>query len=88
VFNLGGGEIAVLCLLALIFFGRTKLPDLASSLGADIQRFRERQQHAPRLHLVLRRTSLRRWTASNWLLAISAVAAVAAVIANALLLRR
>jgi hypothetical protein len=36
----------------------------------------------------LRRTSLRRWAVSDWLLAISATVAVAAVIANALLLRR
>lgn len=29
VFNFGAGEIAVLCLLALIFLGPKKLPDLA-----------------------------------------------------------
>ena len=88
VFNLSVGELVMLGLLLLIFFDRKKLPDLASSLGEDIQRFRERQQHAPRLQLLLRRTSLRRWTVSDWLLAISASVAVAAAIANALLLRR
>ena len=88
VFNLGAGELVMLGLLLLIFLGPKKLPDLASSLGEDIRRSRERQQHAPRFHLLLRRTSPRRWTVSDWLVAISASVAVAAVIASALLLRR
>jgi hypothetical protein len=84
-FGFGFGDL-VLILTVVVVFGATTLPQ--GSLGADLERFRARQQHAPRLHLLLRRTSFRRWTISNWLLAISAAVAVAAVIANALLLRR
>ena len=80
--------LALIGFVVFILLGRKKLPDLGDSLGEGLQRLRERQQHAPRLHLLLRRTSLRRWTLSDWLLVISASVAVAAVIANALLLRR
>lgn len=39
IFNLGGGEIAVIALLALLFFG-TRLPKLARSLGQSVNEFK------------------------------------------------
>ena len=88
---MGFGELVLILVIVVVVvvFGATKLPQLGDGLGNGIKRFRDQMQtQAPRLHLVLRRTSLRRWTVSTWLLAISATVAVAAVIANALLLRR
>jgi len=41
VFNLGAGEITVILLLALIFLGPKKLPDLASGLGKLIRELRK-----------------------------------------------
>jgi sec-independent protein translocase protein TatB len=41
VFNLGMGEITVILLLALIFLGPKKLPDLASGLGRLIRELRK-----------------------------------------------
>ena len=37
MFNLGMGEITVILLLALIFLGPSKLPDLAAGLGKLIK---------------------------------------------------
>lgn len=84
-FGFGFGELVLLTIVVVVVV-TTMLPQ--GSLGAELERFRARQQHAPRLHLLLRRTSFRRWAVSDWLLASSAAVAVAAVIANALLLRR
>src|SRR6185503_328521 len=41
VFNLGMGEITVILLLALIFLGPGKLPDLAAGLGKIIKEIRK-----------------------------------------------
>jgi sec-independent protein translocase protein TatB len=41
VFNLGMGEITVILLLALIFLGPAKLPDLAAGLGKIIKEIRK-----------------------------------------------
>ena len=41
MFNLGMGEITVILLLALIFLGPKKLPDLASGLGKLIRQIRK-----------------------------------------------
>ena len=41
VFNLGMGEITVILLLALIFLGPKKLPELASGLGRMIRQIRK-----------------------------------------------
>jgi Sec-independent protein translocase protein TatA len=41
VFNLGMGEITVILLLALIFIGPKKLPELASGLGRMIRQIRK-----------------------------------------------
>src|SRR6185503_9545216 len=41
VFNLGMGEITVILLLAIIFLGPKKLPDLASGLGKIIRDIRK-----------------------------------------------
>jgi sec-independent protein translocase protein TatA len=86
---MGFGELVLILTIVVVVFGATKLPQLGDGLGAGIKRFRDQMQpQAPRVHLLLRRTSPRRWTASDWLLAISATVCVSAVIANALLLRR
>ncbi|MCY4524616.1 MAG: twin-arginine translocase TatA/TatE family subunit [Halobacteriovoraceae bacterium] len=39
MFGLGAGEIAIIGLLALIFIGPKKLPDLARSLGRGFREF-------------------------------------------------
>ena len=41
MFNLGMGEITVILLLALIFLGPSKLPDLAAGLGKLIREIRK-----------------------------------------------
>ena len=41
MFNLGAGEITVILLLALIFLGPSKLPELATSLGKLIREIRK-----------------------------------------------
>jgi Tat protein translocase TatB subunit len=41
VFNLGMGEIVVILILALIFLGPKKLPDLAAGLGKAIREIRK-----------------------------------------------
>jgi Tat protein translocase TatB subunit len=41
VFNLGAGEITVILVLALIFLGPKKLPDLATGLGKLIREIRK-----------------------------------------------
>ena len=66
----------MILLLALIFTGPKKLPDLGAGLATLV---RARRPTAP---------DAQRWSWSDGLLAISASVAVAAVIANALLLRR
>lgn len=84
---MGFGELVLLLTILVVVLGATKLPQLGDGLGDGIKRFRDRMQpQTPRFHLLLRRTSPRRWTVSDWLLAISASVAVAAAIA--LLLRR
>jgi len=86
---MGFGELVLILTIVVVVSGATKLPDLRDGLGDGIKRFRDQMQpRPPRFHLLLRRTSPRRWTVSDWLLALSASAAVAAAIANALLLRR
>lgn len=84
---MGFGELVLLLIIVVVVFGATKLPDLSNGLGDMTKRYQQQQQ-IPRLRLLLRLTSPRRWTVLDWLLAISASVAVAAVIANALLLRR
>ncbi len=39
--NLGGGEILLIVLFILIFFGAKKIPDLAQGLGKGIREFRK-----------------------------------------------
>ena len=86
-FGFGFGEMVLILTIVVVVFGATKLPHLGDGLSDSIRRFRDQMQ-PQRPHLLLRRTSPRRWTVSDWLLAISASVAVAAAIANAILLRR
>ncbi|MCI5057420.1 MAG: twin-arginine translocase TatA/TatE family subunit [Flavobacteriales bacterium] len=40
-FNLGGGEIFVVFLIVLLFFGSKKIPELARGLGKGIRQFKD-----------------------------------------------
>lgn len=72
MFNLGVGELTVLLLLALIFVGPKRLPDLGAGLGEMLAR-----RHTGRLRepapLLLQRRESRRWSVSDWLLVLTAV---------------
>lgn len=39
--NIGGGEILVILIFFLIFFGAKKIPDIAQGLGKGIREFRK-----------------------------------------------
>jgi sec-independent protein translocase protein TatA len=39
--NLGGGELFLILLIILVFFGSKKLPELAKGLGQGIREFRK-----------------------------------------------
>src|ERR1041385_6758797 len=39
--NLGGGELAVIMLFVLLFFGADKVPELARGLGKGIRQFKD-----------------------------------------------
>jgi sec-independent protein translocase protein TatA len=39
--NLGGGEVLLIFLVILIFFGPKKIPELAGSLGKGLRKFRD-----------------------------------------------
>ena len=39
--NIGGGEILIILLVFLIFFGAKKIPDLAQGLGKGIREFKK-----------------------------------------------
>lgn len=40
-FNLGGGEIFVVLLFVLLFFGSKSIPDVARNLGRGIRQFKD-----------------------------------------------
>lgn len=42
--SLGGGELMVIMLFILIFFGSSKIPDLARGLGRGIREFKDAMQ--------------------------------------------
>ena len=39
--NIGGPELLIILLVVLLFFGATRLPSLARSLGASAKEFKE-----------------------------------------------
>jgi sec-independent protein translocase protein TatA len=39
--NLGGGEVLLIFLVILIFFGPKKIPELATSLGKGLRKFKD-----------------------------------------------
>lgn len=45
---IGSGEVAVITLLALLFFGPEKLPELARSLGKAYAEFKNAQEEVER----------------------------------------
>src|SRR2546426_4107769 len=42
--NLGGGEMLLILLVILIFFGPKKIPELATSMGKGLRKFREAKE--------------------------------------------
>jgi sec-independent protein translocase protein TatA len=40
-FNLGGGEIFVILMIVLLFFGSKRIPDVARNLGRGIRQFKD-----------------------------------------------
>jgi sec-independent protein translocase protein TatA len=42
--NLGGGEVLLIFLVILIMFGPKKIPELATSLGKGLRKFREAKE--------------------------------------------
>lgn len=41
IFNIGGGEVLVIVILALLLFGGTKIPELMKGLGKGIRSFKD-----------------------------------------------
>jgi len=39
-FNMGGGEIFVILMIVLLFFGSKRIPEVARNLGRGIRQFR------------------------------------------------
>ena len=42
--NVGGGEVLLIVLVILIFFGPKKIPELAQSLGKGMRKFNDAKQ--------------------------------------------
>ena len=47
IFNLGGTELVLILLLALLLFGGTRLPELAKGLGQAIREFKKASTEEP-----------------------------------------
>ena len=47
-FNMGGGEIFLIFLVVLLFFGSNKIPEFARSLGKGIRQFKDATQEIQR----------------------------------------
>lgn len=71
-FGMGFGELVLILVITVAVFGATKLPQIGESL-----------YNAEPPRLLLQRRWPRRWTRSDWLSVIAAVALAVAVIANA-----
>ncbi|MBQ6087833.1 MAG: twin-arginine translocase TatA/TatE family subunit [Bacteroidales bacterium] len=41
IFNLGAGEIVVICLVVLLLFGGKKIPELMKGLGKGVKSFKQ-----------------------------------------------
>jgi sec-independent protein translocase protein TatA len=48
LFNISGGELIVVALIAIMFFGKKGLPNVARSLGKTIRQFRDATQDIQR----------------------------------------
>jgi hypothetical protein len=83
MFGMGFGELVLMLVIVVVVFGATKLDGMG--LGESIERLRARPQRLDPPHLLLRRTSPRRWTFSDWLLVGAAIVLGTAVVANALM---
>jgi len=82
---MGFGELVLILVIVVVVFGPMKLPQLGEGLGDAIRRFRQSPPDAEPPRLLLQRRGPRRWTRSDWLLVIAAVALGAGVVANAAL---
>lgn len=41
IFNLGGGEIFIIMIVILLFFGSKRIPDLARGMGKGMREFKD-----------------------------------------------
>jgi len=87
-FGMGFVELALILVIVVVavVFAATKLPGHQGGLGAVVERYRSRQQRGEPPHLLLQRTSPRRWTLSDWLLLGAAL--LSASVVSALLAAR
>ena len=89
-FGMGFVELALILGIVVfafvVAFGATKLPGQEGRLGAVVERYRFRRQRGEPPHLLLQRTSPRRWTLSDWLLLGAAL--LSASVVSALLAAR
>jgi mttA/Hcf106 family len=86
-FGMGFGELVLILAIVVVVFGATKLPE--DGLGDQIRRFRERPRRLEpfprqRPRPLLRRRSVRRWTVSDWVVVVAAVAAGAVALLTSL----
>ncbi|TVR38957.1 MAG: twin-arginine translocase TatA/TatE family subunit [Cryomorphaceae bacterium] len=47
-FNISGGEIFVIALIAIMFFGKKGIPNVARTLGKGVRQFRDATQEIQR----------------------------------------
>jgi len=47
-FNIGGGEVFVILLVVIMFFGAKKIPELARGLGKGIREFKDASNNIQR----------------------------------------
>lgn len=82
-FGFGFGELVLILVIVVVVFGANRLPRIGDALESGVKRFRDSPPNAERPRLLLQRRWPRRWTRSDWLLVIAAVALAVAVVANA-----
>jgi sec-independent protein translocase protein TatA len=71
--SLGLPELVIILIVVVVVFGATRLPGAGEGLSTYVDRYREYQRRRQRVHPLLRRSSRRRWTRSEWLLVVAAL---------------